>query len=147
MQGFPNIPVVWLAVTALLQWIAARVIPVHLTVPFLAPLLTLAGVALAIWSAVFFLRHKTPIEPNRAPSHLITGGPYELTRNPIYLAMALVLAGWTLWLDAPLGLLLIAGFVHIINRNFIAGEEEGLRATFGAEAEDYMARTPRWLFR
>ena len=70
-----------------------------------------------------------------------------MTRNPIYVAMALMLAGWALWSGSVLGLVLVPLFQRIITRRFILGEEQRLRAAFGQRAEAYIARTRRWLLR
>jgi protein-S-isoprenylcysteine O-methyltransferase Ste14 len=76
---------------------------------------------------------------------LITQGPYHLVRNPIYLAMFGMLVAWglslTVW-PALLGamvIFLIGTFVRI------RSEEKLLRATFGAQFEDYARRVPAFL--
>jgi protein-S-isoprenylcysteine O-methyltransferase Ste14 len=76
---------------------------------------------------------------------LITQGPYHLVRNPIYLAMFGMMVAWglslTVW-PALLGamvIFLIGTFVRI------RSEEKLLRATFGAQFEDYARRVPAFL--
>ena len=91
-----------------------------------------------------FRRHRTTVMPRETPVALIDTGIYRLSRNPIYLADALFLAGAALWWDAA-SLLLVPLFVMIITRRFILGEESGLRAVFGAAFDRYAARTRRWL--
>jgi protein-S-isoprenylcysteine O-methyltransferase Ste14 len=65
----------------------------------------------------------TTIIPRRNPSALVTGGLFAWSRNPIYLADALILLGAILWLDAVLALPLVAGFVWLIQTRFIRDEE------------------------
>ena len=91
-----------------------------------------------------FRRHRTTVMPRETPVALIDTGIYRLSRNPIYLADALFLAGAALWWDAA-SLLLVPLFVWIITRRFILGEESGLRAVFGAAFDRYAAQTRRWL--
>lgn len=91
-----------------------------------------------------FRRHRTTVMPRETPVALIDTGIYRLSRNPIYLADALFLAGAALWWDAA-SLLLVPLFVMIITRRFILGEESGLRAVFGAAFDRYAAQTRRWL--
>ena len=94
-----------------------------------------------------FLRHRTPIEPHHTPNALISTGPFAITRNPIYVAMALMLAGWALWSGVVLGLVLVPLFRWIITRRFILDEEARLRAAFGPDADAYIANTRRWILR
>ena len=94
-----------------------------------------------------FLRHRTPIEPHNTPNALISTGPFAITRNPIYVAMALMLAGWALWSGVVLGLVLVPLFRWIITRRFILDEEARLRAAFGPDADAYIANTRRWILR
>ena len=82
--------------------------------------------------------------PRETPVAMIDSGIYRLSRNPIYLADTLFLAGAALWWDAA-SLLLVPLFVMIITRRFILGEESGLRAVFGATFDRYAAQTRRWL--
>jgi protein-S-isoprenylcysteine O-methyltransferase Ste14 len=76
---------------------------------------------------------------------LITQGPYHLVRNPIYLGMFGMLVAWGLSLSvwpALLGaivIFLIGTFVRI------RSEEKLLRATFGAQFDDYARRVPAFL--
>ena len=91
-----------------------------------------------------FWRHATTVMPRETPVAMIDSGIYRLSRNPIYLADALFLAGAALWWDAA-SLLLVPLFVMIITRRFILDEESGLRAVFGAAFDRYAAQTRRWL--
>lgn len=91
-----------------------------------------------------FRRHRTTVMPRETPVAMIDSGIYRLSRNPIYLADALFLAGAALWWDAA-SLLLVPLFVMIITRRFILGEEAVLRAVFGAAFDRYTAQTRRWL--
>jgi protein-S-isoprenylcysteine O-methyltransferase Ste14 len=75
---------------------------------------------------------------------MIRGGIYRLTRNPIYLADALILTGAILRWDAA-SLVLVPVFMAVIQRRFILGEEAGLRTAFGADFERYAAQVRRWL--
>jgi protein-S-isoprenylcysteine O-methyltransferase Ste14 len=76
---------------------------------------------------------------------LITQGPYHLVRNPIYLAMFGMMVAWglslTVWpvLLGAIVIFLIGTFVRI------RSEEKLLRATFGAQFEDYARRVPAFL--
>ncbi|MCL7751502.1 isoprenylcysteine carboxylmethyltransferase family protein [Guyparkeria hydrothermalis] len=85
-----------------------------------------------------------PIHPERT-RHLVTSGIYRLSRNPIYLGDALLLAGVVCWFGHPAGVLAIAAFVGFIDRFQIRGEERVLTQRFGAGYSAYRARTRRWI--
>jgi protein-S-isoprenylcysteine O-methyltransferase Ste14 len=105
----------------------------------------IAGLALALWAAFYFLSHKTSVVPRNTPKAMISDGPYRISRNPIYLADAMILLGFALLQGSPVGILTVPVFMAIIWTRFIKGEEAGLRATFPEEFDAYTTRTRRWL--
>ncbi|PKP84987.1 MAG: S-isoprenylcysteine methyltransferase [Alphaproteobacteria bacterium HGW-Alphaproteobacteria-2] len=107
--------------------------------------LVAVGLVLVVAAAVEFRRHRTTIIPRETPSELIDSGVFRLTRNPVYLGDALVLAGVCLILRQPAALWLVPAFMALVTRRFIRGEEAGLRAAFPQAALTYMARVRRWL--
>lgn len=104
-----------------------------------------AGLVLALWAAAGFIRAGTPLEPYKAASALVTTGPYRFSRNPIYLGMALLLAGVWLWLGSLSPGLVLPAFVIAIDRRFIQREEAHLDERFGARFRAYRASVRRWL--
>ena len=104
----------------------------------IAGLITLA----ALWE---FMRARTTFVPRRDPSALITTGIFTLTRNPIYLADALVLLGLSLMWGKVLGVLMVIPFVWLLQQRFVLGEEARLQAEFGEAFEAYANQTRRWL--
>ena len=97
------------------------------------------------WSFLSFLNKRTTVIPNRPANALVVSGPYRVTRNPMYVAMALLTAGTGLWLNTwwVLGLLPLA--IAAIDRMVITREEAYLRRRFGAEYEAFTRRVRRWL--
>src|SRR5687768_1231649 len=90
---------------ALLMWVVARAVPAYgIRVPARVPLavgLALIGVAIAAAGTIEFRRASTtlnPLAPGSA-SALVVAGIYRFTRNPMYLGMAIVLAGWAVHLS------------------------------------------------
>lgn len=113
----------------------------------LTALLVAAGLAFDVAGLLAFRAARTtlnPMAPQRS-SALVTGGIYRLTRNPMYVGMALLLSAWGLWLGAPAGVLGPVGFVAYITRFQIVPEERVLAARFGCAFADYTARVRRWL--
>lgn len=105
----------------------------------------LGGIGLGIAAARLFSRHKTTFVPGRKSSQLLTAGPFRWTRNPIYVAMTISLAGVAIMLGAATPWLLWPAFVAVIAVNVIPVEEEMLVDAFGEEYRAYQARVRRWI--
>lgn len=109
------------------------------------------GVALFLVAGLFggggllaFRRGGTSPEPNGLASVLLTTGPFRLSRNPLYLALALLLAAFGFLLDSAwmLGLTLV--LVLLLDRLVIVREEARLRHQFGEGYRAYSRRVRRW---
>lgn len=106
-----------------------------------------ASVTLAGASASAFRRRSTtvhPLHPEHA-SALVTDGVNSVTRNPMYLGMAGLLAAHALARGGLRTWLPLVGFVAVVDRCQIAPEERALRARFGEEYAAYERSVPRWL--
>jgi len=143
-------PLLALAAGALM-WLAARYAPfAAFALParmYLALGLGAAGLVLDAAALAAFVRARTTVNPLRPEksSALVRSGAYRLSRNPMYLGLALLLAGWAIWLANALALALLPAFVAWLDRFQIRPEERALAARFGAEYEAYRARVRRWL--
>ena len=108
----------------------------------------LAGIGLFIaLVAIFqFSRQGTTLDPRQPEkaTKLVTGGLYQYSRNPMYLALLLVLLAWGLRLGNAFNTLLAAGFVWYMNRFQILPEEEVLHRKFGAAFRQYCTLVRRW---
>ncbi|MDE3015125.1 MAG: isoprenylcysteine carboxylmethyltransferase family protein, partial [Gemmatimonadota bacterium] len=98
----------------------------------------------AVWQ---FRDSDTTVDPRRpeAPSTMVTGGVYRWTRNPMYLAFALLLAGWACLLGGGRGLMLVPVFMLYLSRFQIRPEERALEELFEAEYREYADRVRRWI--
>ncbi len=109
----------------------------------LALALLVAGESLRVW-AVSFAGRITRTRTTRLTT-LVTDGPFQFVRNPLYVANILIAVGVTLLFDrptlAPLVGLLTALYYDLI----VAFEEQLLRHKFGAEFMAYCDTVPRWL--
>jgi protein-S-isoprenylcysteine O-methyltransferase Ste14 len=144
-------PPVVFSVTALLMWMVSRMTP---ALAFQIPLrnavaisLAVAGFLAAISGVVTFWRAKTTVNPLKphATSSLVSWGIYRITRNPMYLGLLLVLAGWAILLSSPAALLFLPGFILYMNLFQIGPEERALTSLFGKEFQAYKSRSRRWL--
>lgn len=138
-------------VTALLMWLVSRTIP---ALDFVFPArrvfaigLAAIGVATAISGVITFRRARTTVNPLKpeSASSLVNWGVYTVTRNPMYLGLLLVLAGWAIFLSNVLGFALLPAFVLYINRFQITPEERALTSLFGQDFAAYQSRVRRWL--
>jgi protein-S-isoprenylcysteine O-methyltransferase Ste14 len=121
-------------------------IPDHAVTRDFGYLTTFAGAAFDLWAAITLSRQRTTILPHRAADHLVTCGPFRMTRNPIYLGNTIAILGLALafgnaWLIV-FGLLAAV----FVDRLAIRREEAHLLSRFGSVWSDYAKRTPRWLF-
>lgn len=82
--------------------------------------------------------------PKRSSS-LVTSGLYRYSRNPIYVADIVFLLAWAFYLNNPISLVGIVGFVLYMNRFQIEPEERALEANFGQDYLDFKARVRRWI--
>ena len=145
----PLVPPVWavlsgLAMLALHHWLPGAT---WLQPPWTAlGLLPVgAGIALALSAARLFVRAGTPLEPWTSPTALVAAGPYRFTRNPMYLGLALCLAGFALWLGTATPPLVIPLFVLVITFGFVRREERRLEQRFREPYRRYRARVRRWI--
>ena len=140
-----DLPPVWLAVFAGLGWAAGRLVPVSLPYGgWVGGGLVLAGLVLMAVAVAQMVGLRTTFIPRRDPQALVTQGVFALSRNPIYLADALVLCGLIIGWQAVWALPLVPAFMAFIARRFIRGEEARIAARFGAEWLAYAVRTRRW---
>jgi len=103
------------------------------------------GVTLGLAGNVLFHSHDTTIKPYEESSALVTGGPYRVTRNPMYLGMALILMGIAVLCGTLTPFLVVPFFVVLINYRFIRMEEGMLGERFGDEYLEYKKRVRRWI--
>ena len=104
------------------------------------------GTVLLIWCVRdFYVAGRGTLAPWAPPERLVIVGLYRVSRNPMYLAVLIVLSGWAvafasrgLWIYA----LIVAIAFHL---RVVLGEEPWLARTHDGEWNRYRARVPRWL--
>lgn len=108
--------------------------------------LLVAGWAVLAASAIgLFRRRHTSMITLRPATTLVTTGPYALTRNPMYLSLAVLTLAFALFLNTWWVVLLLVPVLLVVQRFVIVPEERYLRRRFGAEYEAYTQRVRRWL--
>lgn len=99
-------------------------------------------------SALFqFRRAKTTVNPTKPDqaSTIVDSGIFNYSRNPMYLALLLLLLGVAYWHQNWVSLLVVVLFVLYMNRFQIQPEERILERIFGHAYTDYKARVRRWI--
>jgi protein-S-isoprenylcysteine O-methyltransferase Ste14 len=144
-------PVALALVFAGAMWIASTYLPfLSATLPgrlAISVALAVAGVVFAGAGVLAFRRARTtvnPITPGNASS-LVTSGVYRMSRNPMYVGLLLLLAGWAVYLSHVLAFLLLPAFVAGMTRFQIVPEERILSARFGDSFLAYTRSVRRWL--
>lgn len=108
-------------------------------------LVLVAVVALFVTAIRTMRRAKTTINPNGVPEHLVTSGPFGISRNPIYLADTLLLIGVGLVSGIAWFLLLAVIGAFVTQKVAIEREEKILTTRFGKKYRDYAKRVRRWI--
>ena len=145
-----DLPPVWLAGAVVLAWLQARYLPLGLSFggawsDFVGGLLVGGGILLMVLGLVELRRGRTTIHPHHEASRLVQTGIFSRSRNPIYLADVLILAGLALRWDAVLSLALVPVLFWVLETRFIIPEENRLRRQFRADFARYAQKTRRWL--
>lgn len=107
-------------------------------------LLIVGGVALAVWGIWHMRAAKTNVPTHMPVTALVTTGPFQNTRNPLYIAAAIVYLGLASVLDAPLAMLMLVPVLMVLHVGVVLREEAYLEKKFGEAYRDYAARTKRY---
>ena len=143
------LPPIWLLFAMVSSYVLNRWLPIVVLVPepwkYSGILPIVLGTVIAISSSTAFRRAGTPVVPFERSTALVTTGWYRMTRNPMYLGLALIQCGVSL-LGGSLGAFLpLPLFVAIIHFRFIRGEEEFLEEIFGQQYREFRGRVRRWI--
>ncbi len=119
-------------------------LPTSVWMPWLGGCLIAASLFIAGSAFREFSRHRNPVPPNQPINRLMTGGPFYFTRNPLYLALALLHAGLGLISSSAWLMLTLVPALLIVRYYVIAREEAYLTRRFGPAYHDYQTRVRRW---
>jgi protein-S-isoprenylcysteine O-methyltransferase Ste14 len=103
------------------------------------------GVLLSPLSAALLGLKGTTLNPIGRPSQLVTIGWFKITRNPMYLGLAIAYVGLCLILGRPWPLVFLIAPIALLDRMVIPFEEKQLETVFGEEFSTYRGRVRRWL--
>jgi protein-S-isoprenylcysteine O-methyltransferase Ste14 len=127
-----------------LLWLAPRALDRSFDALGLVPL-TL-GVFLLLWTVRdFYVAGRGTLAPWAPPVELVVVGLYRFSRNPMYIAVVLVLLGWTVGFHSFLLLAYALAIAVGFHLRVVFGEEPWLARTHGEKWSRYKEEVPRWL--
>ncbi|WP_420409238.1 methyltransferase family protein [Hoeflea sp.] len=142
---WPPLLIVGLTALAIALQVILPIDPGFSSSRILGAVLIVAALTIDLWAMKTLNDGRTTILPNRGSSHLVTKGPFQFSRNPIYLANLILMVGLGLFFGNGWMLLLApvdALLTHILA---VKREENHLIAMFGFEYEAYCRRVRRWI--
>lgn len=144
-------PVAVFIIAALLMWFVSSFTPTIDLPELIRWLLTLVfilfGAVMGLFGVYSFLKAETtvdPLKPEKANS-LVDTGVYKISRNPMYLALALVLIAFSIYLKSLWSLPVVLLFMIYMTRFQIFPEERAMLKLFGEQYITYMERVRRWI--
>jgi protein-S-isoprenylcysteine O-methyltransferase Ste14 len=111
-----------------------------------AGLFTIAlGIALMAWAVRTFNAAGTNVDVRQPSTTVVSDGPYGYSRNPIYVAMGLIVLGAAIWLNSLWILFSLVIILPTIEAGVIRREEGYLEKKFGQKYLDYKSKVRRWV--
>jgi protein-S-isoprenylcysteine O-methyltransferase Ste14 len=108
--------------------------------------LLLIGVLVLFWCIRdFYVAGKGTLAPWEPPQQLVDVGLYKFSRNPMYIAVLIIIAGWAAYTGSHFVLVYGFAWAIIFHRRVVVYEEPWLENTFGADWQRYQRLVPRWL--
>lgn len=148
MPGWKLCPLVYLLIGFILIPVFYFTFPALNLILFPLNLTGLAAAAFGAWLVRQTFRlmkmNQTPHNYERS-IHVIVEGPFRYTRNPMYLGMALLLAGQALLFGNLASLAAPLLFCLIMNAVFIPFEEKKMENELGQDYLEYKTRVRRWV--
>lgn len=135
----------------LIGWLLDRRLPVPITLGSSTGRIVAATICIVVCVAIVlaafsaFRQAQTTVLPGRPANALVTSGPYQITRNPMYVSFVVVYIAATLWLNTWWPALVLPLVILVMDRFVIRSEERYLASAFPKDYADYRSRVRRWL--
>ena len=145
--AFP--PLIWLVnavISALLHFFLIRlpIMSYNLSLVCGIVLLILAP-TLALSALVTMKTAGTNVNPAKPALTIVRGGPFRFTRNPMYLALAILQVALGFFLNDWIALLFVVPLALALHYGVILREERYLSAKFGGPYLELKREVRRWL--
>jgi protein-S-isoprenylcysteine O-methyltransferase Ste14 len=143
------LPPAYFLIAILLTVALHFLLPLRGLIPFpwrlvgLAPLFL--GIVLNVLADRALKRYQTTVKPFELSRVLVTEGVFRVSRHPMYLGMALIIAGIAALLGSLSPWLVLPLFALLLEVRFVRTEESMLEASFGKAYQSYRKRARRWI--
>ena len=123
-----------------IPWLQKRILPRSPALAVAAIVITLAGMALAVWARVHLGRNWSSVVTVKEQHQLIRSGPYRSVRHPIYTGLILAMAETAFANGKVRGVLgvLLVWFGFLVKSRI---EEQFMTHTFGPDYDNYHRTT------
>lgn len=113
-------------------------------VPVFGGVLVALGFSIMMWARILFTSRNTTLFVGQSSSELVCGGPFRLSRNPMYVGVMTFLVGLALWVGTWPFYMAVPGAFFFLNFFHISREERMLRDVFGERYLAYAREVRRW---
>jgi len=119
-------------------------LPIRLT---LVLVLIFIASTIGVLALYDFYKHNTTYHPHtpEKTTTVVDSGIYSYSRNPMYLALVLVLISFALYLENSASFTVIPAFIWYITKYQIKPEERILTTLFNDDFQRYCTKVRRWL--
>ena len=111
----------------------------------LGVLLIAISAILSVPTFVTMKKYSTPTDASKPTARIIKEGPFRWTRNPLCVAMVLLLGGIAVLANSIWFVLFTLALFILLDQGVIRREEAYLERKFGEEYSQYKNSTPRWI--
>jgi protein-S-isoprenylcysteine O-methyltransferase Ste14 len=153
------VPLVWavivLVIQILLPWLVAMIGPrlgwsrgIPAWWNLTGIIAVAAGLGLYVWCLAFHYKsYRNSVRVSFSPPRLVMSGPYQVSRNPMYVSGLLAWFGWTVFYGSPTVFIALLLLWAIFAFRVIPREERLLEELFGDEYIEYKRSVLRWIGR
>ncbi len=143
------LPPTWFMLSLIVMAVLHFLLPLATLIPGPVRWLAVVPFAFGAWlnldADARFKRLETTVKPGLDAAVLVDGGPFALSRHPMYLGMVAILAAAAVLSGRAAPWIGPVGFAVLMDRRFIPMEEASMRRVFGDRYDGYARRVRRWI--
>jgi protein-S-isoprenylcysteine O-methyltransferase Ste14 len=108
-------------------------------------LLVVLGAGILAWGRNSLVSGGTNVDPTLPTASIVTSGPYQFSRNPLYVGLTSIFVGLTLTMNTWWGIVALIPLVMVMHNAVVLREERYLAEKFGESYRQYRAKVRRYL--